>query len=115
MPISTHSGYQTVNITGLNLRKVPDTVIWTVQFEGLAAGANGGILWRGPRTTGQSFADFWEKEAEGGWVTKRLAENREWSADLSCQAFAVSEPGPPTINVWPGYIWGVGGMPIPPS
>ena len=110
---TNYTGYQTLMLKGLNLRNVPDSVTWTVQFEGLSAGTNGGILCYGPPTTGQSFDDFWEKQ-NGVWGTKRFTHGGAWLADLGFRASAVSEEGSPTVVRIPGHMEFDLGFPVPP-
>lgn len=55
----------TINLAGTGL-VLPDTLTWTVEFEGTGNGNDAGLLAYDPPSVGSSFKDFW-KNTSTGW------------------------------------------------
>jgi hypothetical protein len=99
---SIKSGYNTVTLDGLDVN-VPDSFTWTVQFTGVQANENLGLLLYDPPTVGSSYNDFWEKTG-GVWGTKTLPET---VANFSAKVTAVVPE--PTVMQY-GLLTGVAGL-----
>ena len=72
-----------------NLVRLPNTFTWTVQFSNLG-GQTGGLLVSGPPTVGDSFNDFWQKDA-AGWSLMKIGGGA--LSDFAARVNAVPEPG----------------------
>jgi len=87
-----NNGYSTYDINfplSSNLVTLPNTFTWTVQFSNLG-GQTGGLLVSGPPTVGDSFNDFWQKDA-AGWSLMKIGGGA--LSDFAARVNAVPEPG----------------------
>ena len=93
MPVSLGvNGYSSYDVNfplSSNLITLPDTFTWTVQFSNLG-GQTGGLLVSGPPTVGDSFNDFWQKDA-AGWSLRQIGGGA--LSDFAARVNAVPEPG----------------------
>lgn len=69
-PIDLVTGYNNVVIEGLAIQ-MPDSFTWTVEFGGVAAGEEVGLLFYNPPSIGLAYDDYWEKE-KNEWVLKKV-------------------------------------------
>ena len=64
---------------------LPDDFTWSVQFTGLGPDDHVGVDLFSPPVVGGSFADYWERQANGSWVLK----NHQWvEINFASQAWA---------------------------
>ena len=94
-PIPLAAGFNNQQITfnlASNLVTVPNSFTWTVQFSGLTAGQNAGLLLYGPPNQGSSFNDFWQKDGTGTWGLMQI-NGGATLADFAARVTAVPEPG----------------------
>ena len=72
--------------------EVPDIFTWTVEFRGLGAGEDAGLLVYGPATVGSSFNEFWIRTGQNRFDTFMYPGGTP-RADFYAQVIAVPEPG----------------------
>ena len=87
--LSLQSGFQTAEASGFEVT-VPDTLTWSVTFNGIDTGEVAGLRVYSPPTVGSSFADFWQKN-DGTWNTY-LFDNPAGPANFAARVTAVPEP-----------------------
>jgi hypothetical protein len=87
--LSLQTGFQTAEASGFSVT-VPDTLTWTVTFNGIDSGEIAGLRVYDPPTIGSSFSDFWQKN-NGTWNTY-LFDNPAGPANFAARVTAVPEP-----------------------
>jgi hypothetical protein len=92
--LSLQSGFQTAEASGFSVN-VPDTLTWTVTFQGLESGEVAGLRAYDPPTVGTSFADFWQNNG-GSWNTY-LLDNPVTAANFAARVTATAVPEPTTM------------------
>lgn len=97
--LSLQTGYQTAEASAFAV-DVPDTLTWTVTFQGLEAGEVAGLRLFNPPTVGTSFADFWQKNG-GTWNTQ-LIDNGVVPANFAARVTAVPEPSTLALGLLAG-------------
>jgi hypothetical protein len=78
------NGYSTRTISGLSVELPRDSVTFTVEFQGLKANEEAGLLLYSPPTIGFSFNEFWRRSVAGAWQPILYS-----TTDLSKKANAV--------------------------
>jgi hypothetical protein len=68
-PVAISSGFNFLTLTPKV--NVPGSLIWTVQFSGIAPGKQAGLLLFGPPSIGSSSNSFWERVA-GAWTSSQF-------------------------------------------
>lgn len=80
---------------------VPNTITWSVQFQGLGSGDEAGVDLFSPAVVGGTHTDFWENNA-GSWSLKTNALPVNFAAVFVAEPAAVPEPGTTTLLVLGG-------------
>ncbi|HEX7859605.1 MAG TPA: Ig-like domain-containing protein [Verrucomicrobiae bacterium] len=73
MPIQ--SGFKRHILNNLNLVLPAHTATFTVEFKGIGAGEEAGLLFYGPPTEGYSFNEFWMHNPDGKWAIVNYSNN----------------------------------------
>lgn len=71
---SLSAGFHTVTAAGLGMPS-PDSLLWSVRFDGLEGGEKAGLLLYDPPTVGSSFNDFWVL-TNGAWQIFLLEDSK---------------------------------------
>lgn len=82
-------GYKTFTAEGLSL-DVPDTLVWTVVFDGVDVGEEYGLLFYEGPEVGTSGDFYWRNDAVDGWI---MLETPGFTDNFVAQFVAVPEPG----------------------
>ena len=70
---------------------VPNTLTWSVVFQGIDEGEIGGLRVYDPPNIGTSFGDFWQV-SEGTWNTYLISDPALIPANFAARVYAVPEP-----------------------
>ena len=89
--ISITPGTATRQIDDLNVLLPLDTVTFTVEFKGLLATEQAGLLFYDPPTEGYSFNEFWIRTASGVWRTINYPSSPGLRANLAIRLLAVND------------------------
>ena len=85
---SITSGYRTVNITEMSALLPSSKFTWSVQFSGITAAEEAGLLYYDPPTVGSSDVYFWEKD-NGTWTAVATDDTGN---NFAAQVLAVDAP-----------------------
>ena len=83
------NGFTTLTYTDPALT-LPNTLIWTVSFSGVAGSEQAGLPVYNPPTVGSSFNDFWTKDGSGTWT---LFNPSQYVGNFAARVTAVPEAG----------------------
>ena len=89
--ISITPGTATRQIDDLNVLLPPDSVTFTVEFKGLLATEQAGLLFYDPPTEGYSFNEFWIRATSGAWRTINYPSMPGLRANLAIRLLAVND------------------------
>jgi hypothetical protein len=90
-PLPLTTGFQTYAINGLSVALPTSSLVWAVQFTGLGAGDDAGLLVYNPPAIGSSLNDFWEQASSGAWSLLQLTGGTT-PANFAARIAAVPEP-----------------------
>lgn len=85
--------------TGL---QVPNTLTWSVQFQGLGSGDSTGVDLFGPAALGGTHTDYWQNDGSGNWSMMTNAVPVNFAARFYADASPVPEPGSAALLVLGG-------------
>lgn len=88
--LSLQTGFQTANASEFAVL-APDTITWSVMFEGIETGEVGGLRVYNPPTVGTSFGDFWQRN-NGTWNTYLITDPSAVPGNFAARVTAVPEP-----------------------
>jgi hypothetical protein len=89
--ISITPGTATRQIDDLNVLLPLDNVTFTVEFKGLLATEQAGLLFYDPPTEGYSFNEFWIRTASGAWRTINYPSTPGLRANLAIRLLASND------------------------
>jgi hypothetical protein len=89
--ISITPGTATRQIDDLNILLPLDNVTFTVEFEGLLATEQAGLLFYDPPTEGYSFNEFWIRSGSGVWRTINYPSSPGLRANLAIRLVATND------------------------
>lgn len=103
--LSLATGFQTAEASGFEFL-APNTLTWTVEFQGIDAGEVAGLRIYDPPTIGSSFADFWQR-SNGEWNTFLIndAVAGQVTANFAARVSAVPEPTTLALALIAGLGW----------
>jgi hypothetical protein len=104
--LSLGTGFQTAEATGFTPFEAPNTLTWSVTFQGVDAGEVAGLRIYDPPTIGTSFADFWQRNA-GTWNTYLINDPvlGQIPANFAARVTAVPEPTTFALALLAGLSW----------
>jgi hypothetical protein len=100
--LNLQTGFQTAEASQFSVL-APDTLTWTVTFQGIDAGEVAGLRVYDPPTIGSSFADFWQKN-NGTWNTY-IFTDPAGPANFAARVTAVPEPTTIAYALLAGLSW----------
>lgn len=102
--ISLGKGFNTISISGLSTQ-VPNTLTWSIIFNGIDPIEQAGVLFYNPPTVGSSFDDFWARSKDGTWALNTFQGGGAKVANFGAQVTAIPEPGTVALAVVGGLVW----------